>query len=159
MAGIATTESWNPKYVVARTSKWAIRGVEVSHGVHGFLGIPYAQPPIGNLRFLPPQPLDMATTQDKSSGLIEATKFGPVCYQFMYNSVAGNQSKPATTESEDCLNLNVFVPAHQGRHNIKLPVFVWSYGGGFAEGGNSVPIYNPGDFVARSKDIIVVTWK
>jgi para-nitrobenzyl esterase len=66
---------------------------------------------------------------------------------------------PSAPESEDCLTLNVFVPRRHGNHQRKLPVFIWSYGGGFSEGSGSAPLYNPTDFVAENKDIIVVTWK
>ena len=56
--------------------------------------------------------------------------------------------------------MNVFVPRQAPSKQRKLmPVFVWSYGGAFGEGGGSMPLFNPTQFVAENKDIIVVTWK
>jgi hypothetical protein len=71
----------------------------------------------------------------------------------------GDSLLPTTVESEDCLTLNIFVPRHTHQNRTKLPVFAWSYGGAFGEGGGSVPLFNPTQFVAENKDIILVTWK
>jgi carboxylesterase type B len=63
-------------------------------------------------------------------------------------------------QSEDCLTLNVFVPKTKSCRGGKgLPVFVWSFGGAFGEGGGSMRLFNPTFFVAENQDIIVVTWK
>lgn len=64
-------------------------------------------------------------------------------------------------QSEDCLTLNVFVPRSVACSGSRkpLPVFVWSFGGAFGEGGGSMPLFDPTNFVAENQDIIVVTWK
>ena len=143
--------------IIARTNRGLVRGTKVHEDVNAFLGIPYAQPPIGHLRFRPAAPLQALHRDDNRT--INATTFGPVCYQFHYKTVLGDSLLPTTTEAEDCLTLNVFVPRHFHRKRCGLPVYVWSFGGAFSEGGGSVPLFNPARFVAENRDIIVVTWK
>lgn len=81
-----------------------------------FLGVPFAKPPVGDLRFAHPRPYDTPW-----SGLRDASAYGPSCYG------AGPFSAGLQFD-EDCLSLNVITPA--GDHGEKLPVFVWIYGGG-----------------------------
>lgn len=140
--------------IIANTKQGPIRGTEVHDSVNAFLGIPYAEPPVGPLRFQPPQPLGRTHGQP-----LNATSFGPACHQFRYRGIFSGPIGPGVPESEDCLTLNVFVPRRPHGHRRKLPVYIWSYGGGFSEGSGSAPLYNPTDFVAENKDIIVVTWK
>ncbi|UNI14253.1 hypothetical protein JDV02_000900 [Purpureocillium takamizusanense] len=146
------------KDIIAHTQQGAVRGVQVHDRVDAFLGVPYAQPPVGKLRFHPPQPLEIVR-EPKAREPFNATRPSPACYQFRYNSILGDSLKPSTPESEDCLTLNIYVPKKTSKtKGKKLPVYVWSYGGGFGEGAASVPLYDPTDFVAESRDIIVVTW-
>ncbi|KAF4331850.1 carboxylesterase family [Fusarium beomiforme] len=140
----------------ARTKQGTFAGIQLNNEVDAFLGVPYAEPPVGPLRFLPPQPVKGSKLVNKPD-VYNATQFSPVCYQFNYRSVLGDATLPRTEESEDCLTLNVFVPRKAACGRL-LPVFIWSFGGAFAEGGGSIPLYNPMNFVAESKDIIVVTW-
>ncbi|KAI8906460.1 Alpha/Beta hydrolase protein [Gorgonomyces haynaldii] len=93
--------------------------------VNFYLGIPFAEPPTGARRFLPPVPLK------KRTGTFDATKFGPACVQ----------SASSTTESEDCLNLNVFTPVN-ATATSKLPVLVYVYGGAFNSGSNRIGLYD-----------------
>ncbi|KAH9514789.1 hypothetical protein Btru_023646 [Bulinus truncatus] len=104
-----------------------------------FLGIPYAQPPIGKLRFAKPQPLTY------SEKVIDATKPGAACLQ--------DQNFLSHTEksSENCLYLNVFTKGLSGKPK---KVMVWIHGGGFLFGSSYV--YNPGSLVTN-ENIIVVT--
>lgn len=140
---------------VVNTQQGRIQGTSLTDQVDAFLGIPYAQPPIGPLRFQPPQPLGSRVNGNQ---VLNASSYGPVCYQFHYRTTLEYALVQTTPESEDCLNLNIFVP-HDRDHSQLLPVFVWSYGGAFGEGGGSVPIYNPTSFVETNKNIIFVTWK
>src|SRR5580692_8951999 len=94
--------------------------------VHAFLGIPYAAPPVGDLRWKPPAAVA------KWTGVRKATDFGPHCMQ---GNVYGDMKFRDSGGSEDCLSLNVWVPAEQSR--AKLPVMVWIYGGGFVAGTSS----------------------
>lgn len=112
-----------------------------------FLGMPFAAPPIGNLRFAPPQP------PLSSQGVQQATSFGAACFQqspgtaqILNVSVSTILPHPAVV-SEDCLFINVVKPA-QIPAGKKLPVVFWIYGGGFQTGDSAS---NPGDtVVARS---------
>jgi para-nitrobenzyl esterase len=105
---------------VVTTRDGPVRGVSASQG-RAFLAIPYAAPPVGPLRWAPPQP-HAAWTAAR-----DATKGGAICPQ---TALPGEGRR-----SEDCLTLNVYTPAgvHAG---ARLPVMVWIYGGGFAAGYN-----------------------
>src|SRR5277367_4802197 len=87
--------------------------------VHAFLGIPYGAPPVGDLRWKAP------AGAPKWSGVRKATEFGPHCMQ---GNVYGDMSFRDPGGSEDCLSLNVWVPAKTSP-GAKLPVMVWIYGG------------------------------
>jgi para-nitrobenzyl esterase len=96
--------------------------------VHVFKGVPYAAPPVGPLRWRPPEPVAPWT------GLRDATHFGADCMQ---KPLADSR---APGVSEDCLTLNIWAPA-QFAHAL-LPVMVWVYGGGFVNGSASKPLYD-----------------
>ena len=97
-------------------------------GILEFLGIPFAAPPIGNLRWKPPQPV-----LDQHAN-INATTFGPGCLS------ASPESGYSGPQSEDCLTLNVWSSSDDS--NEKRPVMVWLYGGGFQFGSSAQPNYN-----------------
>ena len=99
---------------------------KVAGAAHAFLGIPYAAPPVGDLRWKPPLPAA------KWSGVRKATEFGAHCMQAR---VFDDMQFRDSGGSEDCLTLNVWVPARHA--SDKLPVMVWIYGGGFAAGTTS----------------------
>lgn len=113
-------------------------------GVRVFLGIPYAAPPVGDLRWKPPQPAP------NWSGVRKADQFGARCMQ---GNVFGDMVFRDAGLSEDCLNLNVWTPAKSARD--RLPVMVWIYGGGFQAGATSEPRQD-GDALA-GKGVIVVS--
>ena len=109
--------------------------------VQVFKGIPYAAPPVGDLRWRPPQ------APQPWQGVRQATEFGPACAQPA--SLMGN----FPNQSEDCLTLNVWTPAKKAGQ--RLPVMVWIYGGGFIQGATSQPVYS-GESLAR-QGVVVVT--
>ncbi len=124
-----------------KTASGVVEGKEMGP-VHAFLGIPYAAPPVGDRRWKPPVPAA------KWNGVRKATEFGSHCMQA---NVYGDMVFPDAGASEDCLSLNVWVPAKaQG----KLPVMVWIYGGGFVAGGTSEPRQH-GEVLAQQGVIVV----
>lgn len=113
-----------------------------------FLGVPFASPPIEDLRLAPPQ----GYTGPKN---IDATSMGDICIQ----SPSPLSTVPIRGMSEDCLNLNVFTPflPHDDTKNTALrPVAVYVYGGAFTKGASSMIDYDGGNFASRS-DVVVVT--
>jgi len=112
--------------------------------VRVFKGIPFAAPPLGDLRWRPPQP------PAHWEGVRKAEEFSPVCMQNRFPGA--NTSGPAP--SEDCLYLNVWTAAKSASE--KRPVIVWTYGGAFTSGAGSVPMYN-GEALA-AKGVVVVTY-
>lgn len=102
-----------------------------------YKGIPFAAPPVGELRWKAPQPVL------PWEGIKETTAYAPAPMQ------GGN---PASGKSEDCLYLNVWTPAISAKE--KLPVLVWIYGGGFSFGSTSDPIHN-GEHLARKRVVLV----
>ena len=106
-------------------------------GLAVYRGVPFAAPPVGDLRWRAPQPAA------KWDGVRPAEKFAPQCVQ-------GSDGK--TAMSEDCLYLNVWSPAKST--SAKVPVLVWIYGGGFAGGATSIPGYS-GEVLAKKGVVLV----
>ena len=106
-------------------------------GLTVYRGIPFAAPPVGDLRWRAPQ------AAAKWDGVKHADKFAPECMQ-----AAGR----GAVMSEDCLYLNVWTPAKSAKERI--PVLVWIYGGGFAAGATSIPTYS-GEKLARRGVVLV----
>ena len=133
-----------------RTELGMVSGVPAAKGsIVAFKGIPFAAPPVGNLRWRAPKPA--AAWQ----GVRQAGQFSNSCVQQIVT-----ERKPWTHEfmvhnevSEDCLYLNVWTPAKTAAD--KLPVFVWIYGGAMVEGSTAVPVYD-GEGLA-AKELVVVT--
>ncbi|HET7086772.1 MAG TPA: carboxylesterase family protein [Rhizomicrobium sp.] len=120
------------------TDEGPVEGATKS-GVAQFLGIPYAKPPVGNLRWMPPQPAA------KWVSVRKADKFGPICAQV---TTLGPFAGPPNS-NEDCLYLNVFTPAVKA----KLPVLVWIHGGGYYDGASND--YDPAKLVTKGKLVVV----
>jgi para-nitrobenzyl esterase len=119
-----------------------LRGVE-DGGVAAFKGIPYAKPPVGDLRWRPPAPAPAWT------GVRGAKSFGNACPQ-PPQSPTGLYSGGLAPMSEDCLTLNVWAPSGAN----KLPVMVWIHGGALVGGGSSEPLYD-GVKLARQGIVLV----
>jgi para-nitrobenzyl esterase len=118
-------------------------------GLTVYRGIPFAAPPVGELRWKAPQP------PAKREGILHADKFGDMCIQGGGRPGGDDptSAKPRKGVSEDCLYLNVWTPAKSDRD--RLPVMVWIYGGGFGAGATSTPLYS-GEQLAK-KGVVVVS--
>lgn len=125
---------------VIRTASGMVQGVKEGD-VDIFRGIPFAAPPVGDLRWRPPQ----AVTPWE--GIRDAKEFGPTCAQAGWGAAPGTITQGS---SEDCLYLNVWRPAG-AKQNAKLPVMVWIHGGAFV-GGNS---NTSGEQLARQGAILI----
>jgi carboxylesterase type B len=165
-----------PKKVVenddltVQTSSGLVYGNKDSRypNVRQFLGIPFAQPPTGQLRFEAPQPLPASA----SKKVIQNTQLPPSCMQYL-NTVSpgvyvdqilefGLQGKNGTGDiSEDCLTLSVWAPTSSNNQSCRsdelLPVIIWVFGGGFVTGGQDVPYQIPSQWIERTQDHIVVS--
>jgi para-nitrobenzyl esterase len=127
----------------AFTDKGPVVGVQLSGtspAINAFLGVPYAAPPVGDLRFKAPQAHASWTTP------VQATQFAPPCTQFdpLSHQVVG---------SENCLYLNVYAPALGGGNR---PVMVFLPGGGFVQGSASFPFYDGRKLAQQSGAVVVV---
>jgi para-nitrobenzyl esterase len=142
LLGLALACAWGPLFAIADpvvvTQDGGVRGVERSQ-VNEFLGIPYAAPPVGDLRWRPPQ------VHAPWPVVLDATKFRDHCAQSPHAT-----GTPST--SEDCLFLNVYVPI--GDDNAPRAVMVWIHGGSFTVGESDD---FDGSMLATSGDVIVVT--
>lgn len=116
------------------------------YSVAQYLGIPYAEPPTGQYRFQNPRPKPPMTQE------FNATIFGPACPTTDPLKFRGAYTVPF---DEDCLSINVYIPATITATPHDLPVMVWIYGGGFVTGTSS--IYNPANIVLQG-NVIVVTF-
>lgn len=125
------------------TTSGKLRGRRTGE-VLSFLGVPYAQPPVGALRLRSPQPFRPQV------GEFDAGTFGAASIQTLPPYVTWIYPKPAT-QSEDCLTLNVWAPSQQA----KAPVVVWLHGGAWRTGATSMPLMN-GEALAR-QGLVVVT--
>ena len=129
---------------VVQTRAGRIEG-RCEEGVFVFKGVPYAAPPIGDLRWMPPH------AASGWKGVRPALEFGNIAPQIAGGSVIG----PGISgiQSEDCLNLNIWSP---GLDERRRPVLVWIHGGIFNLGSGSMPMYHGGRLAARN-DVVVVT--
>ncbi|HSL48082.1 MAG TPA: carboxylesterase/lipase family protein [Candidatus Deferrimicrobiaceae bacterium] len=131
--------------VLVETRRGTVRGV-AEDGLAVFRGLPFARPPVGPLRFRPPEP------PERWAGIRDATRFGPSAAQ---NAalIGPLMSLGIDRTGEDCLYLNVWTPrADRGRR----PVLVWIHGGAFILGSGSQTLYD-GATLARRGDVVVVT--
>ncbi|KAN0115465.1 putative carboxylesterase [Hyaloscypha variabilis] len=149
-----------------RTSSGSVEGhfANKSSGVSEYLGIPFAKPPVGDLRWAPPEPF-------VGLGVIKGTEFGDTCPAITQpKSASGAEGVNLTpqgieiltsilwqvnvTYSEDCLTLNIWTKPQTGER--KKAVLFWIYGGGFTTGTTNNAAYN-GQYIADQEDVVVVS--
>uniref|UniRef100_A0A915KHU8 Acetylcholinesterase n=1 Tax=Romanomermis culicivorax TaxID=13658 RepID=A0A915KHU8_ROMCU len=146
-------------HVIVETTSGKIRGQTIlapnSQEIVRFLGVPFGQAPLGDLRFKLPRKVEPWT------GVFDADRLASACYQWKDNTFPGfeefqfhtgteiwNANTPMT---EDCLNLNIWAP----RNVRNVSVMVWIYGGGFIYGSPSLELYD-GEVLAAEGQVIVV---
>jgi para-nitrobenzyl esterase len=133
--------------VIVETSKGKLEGTR-RDDLCVFRGVPFARPPVGELRFRAPQPLE------SWEGVRDATRIGARAMQVpseTFEALLGRPPKQPPID-EDCLYLNVWTPGVEGRR----PVMVWIHGGVFTRGAGSEPLYN-GRVLASRGDIVILT--
>ncbi|MFI6515279.1 carboxylesterase/lipase family protein [Spirillospora sp. NPDC050679] len=129
---------------VVRTTYGPVTGTS-QQGLQVFQGIPYAAPPVGQRRFLPPAP-PQEWTQPRDVG-----DFGPACVQ----EPDDHEMAKSAPVSEDCLTLNVWTPSLKGRK----PVLVFIHGGGFTSGSARDPWYNGASLARRDAVVITIQYR
>ncbi|MGP8227659.1 MAG: carboxylesterase/lipase family protein [Terracidiphilus sp.] len=144
VAGLSARMQADP--LTVKTEEGKAHGKTLNDGkVKAFIGLPYAAPPVGDLRWKTPQP------PVKWKGVRDASKFGAHCAQ---GHVFDDMIFQDSANSEDCLFLNVYTPAN-AKAKSKLPVMFWIHGGGYSGGSASEPRHN-GDFLPL-KGVVLVT--
>ncbi len=131
---------------LVETKSGKLQGI-YEDGLFVFKGIPYAAPPTGNLRWMPPRPVKPWV------GTRSAEKFGPICPQDTRPTPMPGRKPSEEPQSEDCLFVNVWTPAAD---NGKRAVMVWIHGGAFMNGSGSTP-NNPGKTLPLRGGIVLVT--
>ena len=142
--------------IVVTTRQGRVQGVRLPVPDHGhvvaFLGIPFGEPPVGKRRFRQAEP------KKAWNDVLEAKDYSSACYQYVDKSFPGfpgsEMWNPNRVMDEDCLFLNVWVPASPRPHN--LTVMVWIYGGGFYSGSSSLDVYD-GRYLANTEKVVVVS--
>ena len=132
---------------IVETTHGAVAGSREA-GLYFFRGIPFAAPPVGDLRWLPPQPVV------PWRNVRDATTFAANCPQNpIVIGMGTDLDRVEGHQSEDCLYLNVCTPAIDG---ARRPVMVWIHGGGFVIGSGTMPINDPRHLASRG-DVVIVT--
>jgi para-nitrobenzyl esterase len=150
MVTVAACLSLPPDTLIVETVNGKVHGKPINGGkVLAFRGIPYAAPPVGNLRWKAPQPVvSWASERD-------ATTYGHRCAQNRdFEDMVFQDGETTESGSEDCLTLSVYAPSRK-RDGTRLPVMLWIHGGGYSGGSASEPRHN-GDFLPL-KGVILVT--
>ena len=145
-SGGCASSVWNSTSPEVAISTGKLRG-SVIDGVNSFKGIPYAQPPVGELRWVPPQP------PESWDGVRSATEYAPHCAQID----PGILWFELDDFSEDCLTLNVWSPAVE--QNAKLPVMVWIHGGGYSNGSGNIARLNSPAFAQQGVVLVTVNYR
>ncbi len=135
--------------VQTQIAKGHIEGLyDTRNGLQRYLGIPFAKPPVGELRWKAPQPLE------PWEGVKMTKNFGP---RPMQSVVFGDMNSRSDGVSEDCLYLNVWTPAK--RNTTGLPVLVYFYGGGFVAGDGSEPRYDGASMAQLGMVVVTVNYR
>ena len=148
---VLTSAGWGGIADPVRVEQGKLSGTNGKNpDVRVYKGIPYAAPPVGDLRWKPPQPA--ASWQ----GVREAKEFGNACWQTPYSANSFYHAKlPAL--SEDCLFLNIWTAAKSAKD--KLPVMVWIHGGGFTRGSGQSAGYDGENFARKGVVLVTINYR
>jgi para-nitrobenzyl esterase len=160
--GVGTTSQQPP---AVRVDSGELQGAAVG-GVVSYKGIPFAAPPVGDLRWRPPQPAAPWT------GVRQASEFGADCMQVRFgpppppasgtppapSAPPSSTASPERAPSEDCLFLNVWTPAG-ATPGAKLPVMFWIYGGGFVFGSSALPNTSGTQFAKQGVVLVAANYR
>lgn len=135
---------------------------KIDNGATAFLGVPFAAPPSGDLRWAPPRPPPSWGSQPR-----QAKTFGATCTQTLQSTgraqwTSEYMAPEAVGVSEDCLFLNIWTPAvltGPGRPPANMPVLLWIYGGGFIEGSGAVAVYNGANLAKKGLVVVNVNYR
>lgn len=133
---------------VVETASGRLEG-EQTEDVRSWRGVPYAAPPVGDLRWRPPQPAE------PWSGVRSATSYGPACLQGPATAL-GDALFDVDGTDEDCLTLNVHRPANDDE---RLPVIVWLHGGAFSYGSGRQAVFNSPELVERGVVLVTLNYR
>jgi len=144
VAALLFLASAEPRTSVVQGS---LQGETLEAGVSVYRGVPYAQPPVGALRWREPRPAQAW------QGVRPATAFAPACTQIGVSM----RGEAPTPNDEDCLYLNVWTPARSD--TARLPVIVWIPGGGFVNGSTAAPVYDGANLARRGAVVVTVGYR
>lgn len=147
LLAVLPVQSWAARDV--RVESGRLAGVELGD-LRVFKGVPYAAPPVGDLRWRPPR------RPSHWTGVRRADRFGADCMQ--HRAAAPGYGKLGSPPpSEDCLTLNVWAPTRLTR--LRLPVMVWIYGGGYVVGSGSQPQYDGAQLARRGVVLVTINYR
>ncbi len=156
LAALLTASAAHAAFDTTQVAGGKLRGV-IQNGIASFKGIPFAAPPVGDLRWRAPQPpaawqgVRAADHFEHDCMQRKSGAFGPWSAEFIAKDAMEGGS------SEDCLYLNVWTGA--AKPSEKRPVFVWIYGGGFNSGGASVPVYDGEGLASKGLVVVVINYR
>jgi len=131
---------------IISTQSGSIRGIELD-GVTAFLGVPFALPPVGDLRWRAPRPVE------PWDGVLDATAHGPIAIQ----TIDLRPFEARSDQSEDCLYLNIWTPTADP--SAKQPVMAWIHGGGFINGSGSAPMYDGAELARQGVTVLNINYR
>lgn len=157
---LQTSSLATPPNLIARTSSGDLTGFidPVLPHVYQWTRVPYAEAPIGALRFLPPQPKTRSAHRLKANGVPPSCPFWLSKIPDMFTKQL-TQFNPPPLMSEDCLFINVYAPAQKSGQGRGWPVLLFVHGGEWIWGGIETPYYRPQSWVERVRDVVIVQVK
>lgn len=148
--------------LTVKTKGGVIHGTfdDATPDVRQFLGIPYARPPVGDLRFAPPQPAlpfkELDAKEMTPSCMQYANKVPNINTHEVLEYNLGGLNMSTGPISEDCLTLSIWAPRGKAKKN--LPVIIFFYGGAFTVGGTNSPYLIPAEWIQRTQEHIVISF-